>query len=102
MNETRFISSFIALAVIALSCFLASCTSSAKGRYFGETVVTNENVLRYITGSEPESLDPALPNGQPEARILMALYDGLIEYHPVTVDPIPGIAESWEGAGRGY
>jgi ABC-type oligopeptide transport system substrate-binding subunit len=96
MNKTRFISSFIALAVIALSCFLASCTSSAKGRYFGETAVTNENVLRYITGSEPESLDPALPNGQPEARILMALYDGLIEYHPVTVDPIPGIAESWE------
>ena len=49
-----------------------------------------------MTGSEPESLDPALPNGQPEARILMALYDGLIEYHPMTLDPIPGIAESWE------
>ena len=26
----------------------------------------------------------------------MALYDGLVEYDPKTMDPIPGIAESWE------
>ena len=75
---------------------LAGCSTSAKQQYWGKTAAPQENVLRYVTGSEPESLDPALPNGQPEARILMALYDGLIEYHPITVDPIPAIAESWE------
>ncbi|MDQ3323043.1 MAG: peptide ABC transporter substrate-binding protein, partial [Acidobacteriota bacterium] len=34
--------------------------------------------------------------GQPEARIMMALYDGLVEYHPKTMEPIPAIAERWE------
>src|SRR5687768_15297518 len=96
MIRTRLKSYYVVVAIAAFSCFLGSCSSSAKSQFFGRTAPPSENVLRYITGSEPESLDPALPNGQPEARILMALYDGLIEYHPVTLDPIPGVAQSWE------
>jgi oligopeptide transport system substrate-binding protein len=53
-------------------------------------------VLRYVSGSEPESLDPQLSTGQPEARLHLALYDGLVEYHPKTMEPIPAIAERWE------
>src|SRR5436305_6216510 len=52
-------------------------------------------VLRYISGSEPESLDPQMSSGQPEARLDMALYDGLAEYHPKTMEPIPAVAERW-------
>jgi oligopeptide transport system substrate-binding protein len=52
--------------------------------------------MRYVSGSEPESLDTQFVTGQPEARIMMALYDGLVEYHPKTMEPIPAIAESWE------
>lgn len=96
MTKTQSHPIYFVLAVVALAATLSSCTSSAKEQFFGRTVAPTDNTLRYITGSEPESLDPALPNGQPEARILMALYDGLIEYHPVTLDPIPGLAESWE------
>ena len=95
MKGMRFSVSFLALILVS-SILISSCSTSATNQYFGQTVAPSDNVLRYITGSEPESLDPAVPNGQPEARILMALYDGLIEYHPVTMDPIPGIAESWE------
>ena len=95
MNRIRYTTLYLGFLIV-LSCLVAGCTSSAAGKYFGQTAAPSENVLRYITGSEPESLDPALPNGQPEARILIALYDGLIEYHPVTLEPIPSIAESWE------
>lgn len=96
MKKISFKSVSVVFAITALTCLLAGCSSSAKSQFFGQTTAPSENVLRYVTGSEPESLDPALPNGQPEARILMALYDGLIEYHPVTMDPIPAIAQSWE------
>ena len=95
MKGMPFSVSFLALVIIS-SFLLSSCGTSANNQYFGHTVAPSENVLRYVTGSEPESLDPALPNGQPEARILMALYDALIEYHPMTLEPIPGVAESWE------
>src|SRR5215213_697612 len=100
MKRARFITLHLVLA-IAIAGLVSSCSTSAKNQFFGQTAAPSENVFRYVTGAEPESLDPALPNGQPEARIFMALYDGLIEYHPVTLDPIPGIAESWEVAEGG-
>ena len=52
--------------------------------------------MRYISGSEPESLDPQVGTGQPEARLYLALFEGLVEYHPKTGAPIPEIAERWE------
>ena len=84
------------LVLVVLSSLLAGCMTSAKSRFFGTTQPPAENVLRYITGSEPESLDPQFVNGQPEARIMIALYDRLVEYHPKTMEPIPAVAESWE------
>lgn len=96
MARISFNQARLGIAFLAVSLFLAGCTSSANNRYWGKTVAPSDNVLRYISGSEPESLDPAFGTGQPEARIYMALYDGLLEYHPKTMEPIPAIAESWE------
>ena len=85
----------IALFVL-VSSFITGCTTSASSRYFGQTEPPKDNELRYVSGGEIESLDPPITNSQVDARILIALYDGLVEYHPKTMDPIPGIAESWE------
>ncbi len=84
------------VALILLSLILAGCSTQANSKYFGKNLVPKNNVLRYISGSEPESLDPQVGTGQPEARIYIALYDGLVEFHPKTMEPIPSIAESWE------
>jgi len=93
----RSINSKIRLAaLILLSLVVAGCMSSARSRYFGKTVPPSGNTLRYISGSEPESLDPQLGTGQPEARVYMALYEGLVEYDPKTMEPMPELAESWE------
>lgn len=70
--------------------------TSARSRYFGKTSPPSTNVLRYISGSEPESLDPQIGTGQPEARVYMALYEGLVEYDPKTMEPVPELATSWE------
>lgn len=86
--------------VIVVSSFLISCSTQATGRFYGKTEAPAENVLRYVSGAEPDSLDPQVATGQPEARVMMALYDALVEYHPKTMDPIPAVAESWDvGAG---
>lgn len=85
------------LTIVVLSCVLIGCvTQQATSRYWGQTEVPKENVFRYSSGSEPESLDPQIPSGQPEARIAMALYEGLVEYDPKDMQPIPALAESWE------
>jgi peptide/nickel transport system substrate-binding protein/oligopeptide transport system substrate-binding protein len=31
-----------------------------------------------------------------EAQLYTALYEGLVSYHPLTLDPVPGAAERWE------
>ena len=81
-----------ALAVASLSC---SVTSS-KEEFFGKTVPPDKNILRYVTGDEPESLDPPVSTGQPEARIYMALFDALVEYHQKNLRPVPSLAERWD------
>jgi oligopeptide transport system substrate-binding protein len=91
LNQIR-----LGVAFIIVSLLTASCSTQATSRYWGQTKAPSDNTLRYISGSEPESLDPHIPTGQPEARILMAFYDSLVEYHPKTMEAIPGVAESWE------
>ena len=82
--------------VICLPLLVAGCTASAqKQEWFGVISPPEGQNLRYISGSEPESLDPQMSSGQPEARLDMALYDGLAEYHPKTMEPIPALAERW-------
>ncbi len=87
--------SLVTLALVA--SITLSCSVAAKNEeFFGKTVPPETNILRYVTGDEPESLDPVVSSGQPEARIYMALYDGLVEYHPKTLFPIPALAERWD------
>ncbi len=86
----------LGIALVVLSSFLVSCSTQASSEYWGQVEVPQDNKMRYITGSEPESLDPQFVTGQPEARILIGLYDRLVEYHPKTMQPIPSMATHWE------
>jgi oligopeptide transport system substrate-binding protein len=96
MASRQFSRSKIFLTVVILSSFIAGCSTSASSRYFGRATPPKQNIMRYVSGGEIESLDPPITNSQPDARILIALFDGLVEYHPKTMEPIPGIAQSWE------
>ncbi len=84
--------------VMAAALIISGCSSSEPSRYFGSMKMPKDNVLRYISGSEPASLDPQISTGQPEARIYGALYEGLVDYHPKTLQPIPSLAERWESS----
>jgi oligopeptide transport system substrate-binding protein len=96
MTSTLSAPAALALAAVLLLAS-ASCTTRAEDSpYFGKVEPPEGQVMRYVSGSEPESLDPHLTTGQPEARIFLGLYEGLTEIHPVTAQPIPAIAERWE------
>lgn len=51
--------------------------------------------LTLINGAEPETLDPALITGQPEGRIVNALFEGLLRFDRFGHSG-PGVASSWE------
>src|SRR3990172_5954755 len=50
----------------------------------------------FVNESEVASVDPALITGQPEGRICSAIFEGLTRYKPDTIEPEPGMAESWD------
>ena len=54
--------------------------------------------LVVVNGAEPESLDPAIITGQPDMRVVIALFEGLDRGYviPKTAGAIPGLAEKWE------
>ncbi len=86
----------VVLAAVSAAASACSNSQASNTEFFGKTVPPEGQVLRYVSGSEPESLDPHLSTGQPEGRIYMSLYEGLVEYHPKTMEPIPAIAERWD------
>src|SRR5689334_23514510 len=90
----RQILGLVLLASLAFSTLSCSVASSNE-EFFGTTTPPSQNIFRYVTGDEPASLDPAMGNGQPEARIYLALYEGLVEYNPKTLAPEPALAERW-------
>lgn len=49
----------------------------------------------FVNGFEPATLDPAAITAVPEGRIVRALFEGLVVRDPKTLEPEPGMAESW-------
>ncbi|MBN2307373.1 MAG: peptide ABC transporter substrate-binding protein [Candidatus Hydrogenedentes bacterium] len=54
-----------------------------------------EGVLLVGNGAEPQALDPHLVTGVPEHRIATALFEGLCDLDPATLEAVPAVAESW-------
>ncbi|GAB5561113.1 MAG: peptide ABC transporter substrate-binding protein [Synoicihabitans sp.] len=54
------------------------------------------NTLILANGTEPADLDPQIVTGSPESRIVLSLFEGLVRYHPESLDPLPAVAERWE------
>ena len=52
--------------------------------------------LHWGNGTEPQSLDPHIATGVPEHHIISALMEGLVFKDKETLEPRPGVAESWD------
>lgn len=87
----------IRLLFLALSLlfFTTSCTFDTKARDKDTFVICN--------GSEPETLNPQLSVSVNDSRIIRALFEGLVSFHPKTLVPEPGCAD-WKVSkdGRTY
>lgn len=56
---------------------------------------TEAGILDYGNGVEPQELDPHLTTGFNEHKIESALFEGLVQLDPKSLEPIPATAESW-------
>jgi oligopeptide transport system substrate-binding protein len=61
-----------------------------------EVRIRGKDTLVINNATEVQTLDPGLARGQPEHRVLLGLFEGLVNYDPKTLDPLPGVAEKWD------
>jgi oligopeptide transport system substrate-binding protein len=84
------------IIVVLLALLLVACGEKAPvlNQETGTVIVNNL--------SEPETIDPALQTGHPDATIVIQLFEGLTSFDPRTLEPIPGAAEKWDISADGY
>jgi oligopeptide transport system substrate-binding protein len=77
-----------ACLVLLAALFVVGLTLSRATR--GRADFTFQN------GTEPRTIDPHVATGEPEHRLLEALFEGLTRHDPRSLEPAAGAAESWD------
>jgi peptide/nickel transport system substrate-binding protein/oligopeptide transport system substrate-binding protein len=57
--------------------------------------ITDRDELTVVFFSDPAELDFRKSYIASEAQLFTALYEGLFSYHPLTLEPVPALAASW-------
>lgn len=84
----------------ALAALLAVASCSAD--YESNVARGNrQQVLHLGNGDEPQELDPHIITGNIEFKLCLALYEGLLDRHPETLQLLPAVAESWQESDDG-
>ena len=95
-SRSGWILAALIVVLVALVGWRLAASRATGGQYFGAVVPPANDIFRFSNGAEPETIDPGLMSGQPDGRIARTLFEGLLVPDPVTLEPIPGVAESWE------
>src|SRR5437879_13833577 len=84
-----------ALGVAALACVALGETGCAR-RETAVAAGTRAQILHQGIGADPNDLDPQIVSTNQAAAISMALCEGLTNYDPRDLHPVPSVAESWD------
>jgi oligopeptide transport system substrate-binding protein len=89
------------LLLLALIQTLNGCSNDRESNVAHGT---RHQILHLGNGTEPQEIDPHLTVGIAEFELQMALFEGLLAKDPQTLEPVPGVAESWiiSPDGRSY
>ncbi|MFN2511267.1 MAG: peptide ABC transporter substrate-binding protein [Pyrinomonadaceae bacterium] len=90
------------LLLVVLSLAPAGCfVDESYQPYYGRVVVRNSQDFRWIDGGLPQTFDPAFAAAPPDTDLVRAIFEGLTDYDPRTLAPVPAVATSWESPDEG-
>ncbi|HEX6650082.1 MAG TPA: peptide ABC transporter substrate-binding protein, partial [Pyrinomonadaceae bacterium] len=64
-------------------------------------VTPKSQEFRWSNGGLPQTFDPAFAAAPPDTDAVRALFEGLTDYDPRTLAPVPGVATRWESSNDG-
>ena len=81
----------ISFLMLMLLISLTGCGSGESNISLGNRT----GILYWGNGTEPASLDPHIATGVPEHHIMSSVMEGLVLKDRKSLEPRPGVAESW-------
>ena len=84
----------LALCLTHTSCF----NTIEPSTYYGKVVTPKTQEFRWSNGGLPQTFDPAFAAAPPDTDAVRALFEGLTDYDPKTLDPVPAVATRWESS----
>jgi oligopeptide transport system substrate-binding protein len=90
----------VVLFVVA-ALVLTGCFNEEPSTYYGKVTTPRVQEFRWSDGGLPQTFDPAFAAAPPDTDAVRALFEGLTDYDPETLAPIPGVATRWESSHDG-
>ena len=87
----------LALCLIHTGCF----STTEPSTYYGKIVTPRAQEFRWSNGGLPQTFDPAFAAAPPDTDAVRALFEGLTDYDPQTLAPVPAVATRWESSNDG-
>ncbi|HEU5130951.1 MAG TPA: ABC transporter substrate-binding protein, partial [Pyrinomonadaceae bacterium] len=84
----------LAFCLTHTSCF----NTSEPSTYYGKVVTPKTQEFRWSNGGLPQTFDPAFAAAPPDTDAVRALFEGLTDYDPKTLGPVPAVATRWESS----
>ncbi len=102
-RKRRRFSTWLASALLlALMLSHAGCFLDEKLEpYYGRVVVPRAQEFHWSDGGLPETFDPAFAAAPPDTDLVRAIFEGLTDYDPRTLTPVPAVATRWEQSSGG-
>jgi len=69
--------------------------------FYGRVVVPRAQEFHWSDGGLPQTFDPAFAAAPPDTDLVRAIFEGLTDYDPGTLTPVPAVATSWESSSGG-
>ena len=89
-------------AVFLVVCLVhTGCFNEEPTTYYGKSVPPRAQEFRWSDGGLPRTFDPAFAAAPPDTDAVRALFEGLTDYDPQTLAPIPAVATRWESSQEG-
>ena len=94
----------LAVKILTANCFcllllfFSSCSEFEKPKtepFYSQTAPPRKQEFRWSNGKMPKTFDPALASASPETDLVRALFEGLTDTNPKTLEAIPAIATEW-------
>jgi oligopeptide transport system substrate-binding protein len=89
---------FPLLLLLVSFVFLSACSELQTPEpepFYSQTAPPGKKEFRWSNGKMPKSFDPATASAAPETDIVRAIFEGLTDTNPKTLEAVPSVAEKW-------